>query len=595
LEYESLYTMRWRPVPVGPERSVRAVRVGDSDWLGRAAPDVVADLAALRSRLDRGEQAPDVVLVACGCPAGAPGEDVAGAVRAATRRVLAAIRDWGAEPQLSASRLVFVTSGAVAVDETEPLRDHVHAACLGMVRSAQTEFPDRFVLVDTDSSDASLTRLASAATLGEAQLALREGTVRLPRWGRVTVPAQSTAPIWGPDGTVLVTGGTGAIAAVLVRHLVREHGVRHLVLTSRSGPAAPGAAELHDELVALGAQVTVAACDVADRDALRRLIDGIPAEHPLTAVVHSAGVLADGVVESLTDEQLDTVLRPKVDAALHLHELTADLDLSAFVLFSSVAAVFGGAGQANYAAGNAFLDALARTRRDAGLPGTSIQWGLWVTEGGMTGGLSTADLDRIARGGIRPFAAGGGEAAFDAALAAEQPVVAPIVLDLDVLAAQPVPDFLRDVVPAPVRRAAGGATATPSAVRDLRQQLRELPARRRERVLLDLVRAEIATVLGFAEQGAVPLDRGLLELGFDSLTAVELRNRLGQAAGLRLPATLLFDHPTARAIAAHIGDQVLPDDVADPVAVVEDDLEQLLAASSDQELFDLIDKETGGR
>ncbi|HWO67779.1 MAG TPA: beta-ketoacyl reductase, partial [Umezawaea sp.] len=377
-------------------------------------------------------------------------------------------------------------------------------------------------------------------------------------------------------GTVLITGGTGGIGAEVARHLVTAHGVRHLVLVSRSGRDAEGATDL----ALLDADVRIVACDITDRTALAALVESLP-DRPLAGVVHCAGVVADGLLETLTDEQVATALRPKVDAAVLLHELTASREPARFVLFSSIAAAFGGAAQGNYAAGNAFLDGLAHRRRAEGLPALSIQWGLWATKRGMSGQLTDGDLRRIARGGIVPFTVAEGLALFDRAVAADLPVVAPLRLDTTVLAGQDVPAFLRGIVPA-VRRT---ATAAGQDSTGLAEQLRPLTPERRRRTVLDLVRVQVGTVLG-APGTSVPAGKGLLDLGFDSLTAVELRNRLASATGLRLPATLLFDHPTAGAIADHLVAELVPVEAVD-------ELVSALDVTSDDELFELIDNELG--
>ncbi|MGA5566740.1 SDR family NAD(P)-dependent oxidoreductase, partial [Streptomyces platensis] len=363
-----------------------------------------------------------------------------------------------------------------------------------------------------------------------------------------------------PEGTVLVTGGTGGLGALVARHLVTEHGVRHLVLSSRRGPQAPGAAALCDELAALGAEVTVAACDAADREALRALLDSVPKQHPLTAVVHTAGVLDDGVLSSLTPERLDTVLAPKADAVSTLQELTRDEDLAAFVVFSSVAGMLGGSGQGNYAAANAFLDAFAQARHGVGLPATSLAWGPWATGAGMTGDLTDADLQRMARGGMVPFTVEQGMAAFDAAFRTAEAVYAPVRLDHAALR-EPhtaTPALLRGLVTGPARRSAASVSPGDEA-ENLRSGLAALPAVEREPAVLELVRAQAALVLGHAGADAVEPARDFRGLGIDSLTAVELRNRLGAATGLRLPATLVFDYPSPEALARHVCTELFGD------------------------------------
>ncbi|MFF7977233.1 SDR family NAD(P)-dependent oxidoreductase [Streptomyces sp. NPDC007905] len=376
----------------------------------------------------------------------------------------------------------------------------------------------------------------------EAFRHLREGR----NVGKVvlTVPA----PL-DPEGTVLITGGTGGLGALFAKHLVTRHGARHLLLVSRRGPAADGAAELVAELEALGAHARVAACDVAERDRLAELLDTL--DRPLTAVVHTAGVLSDSVIESLTPEQIRHVMRPKLEAAWHLHELTSRMDLSAFVLFSSAAGLLGNAGQANYAAANAAVDALAALRQSAGLPTLSLAWGLWSDSTGMTGELDEADLARMQRTGIGAISSDLGLELFDRALASEATLSVPVHLDLSALRNRArsglLPAMLRGLVRTPTRN---------SGARSLERQLAGVLEADREQVVLDLVRSQAASVLGHASAAAVEPERAFKELGFDSLAAVELRNRLSQVAGIRLPATLVFDHPTPLAAARMILSEV---------------------------------------
>ncbi|WP_190012395.1 type I polyketide synthase, partial [Streptomyces candidus] len=344
-----------------------------------------------------------------------------------------------------------------------------------------------------------------ALGVDEPQVIVRGGGVLVGRLVRRAPADQDVSPVWGGDGRVLITGGTGGLGAVVARHLVTEHGVRRLLLVSRRGLGAEGVEELVGELSELGAEAVVEACDVSDRSALSALL----AQHSVSAVIHAAGVLDDGVVGSLTPERLDAVLRPKVDAAWNLHELTRDAGLSAFVVFSSVAAMFGSAGQGNYAAGNAFLDALMERRRAEGLPGVSLAWGPWEQSGGMTGTLAEADAERMARAGVPGLSVALGVALFDAALAAGDAVVAPVRLDLAVLRALgDVPVLLRSLVRVRSRRAvaaAGGVAA------GLVERLSALTVVERQEVLLDLVRGQVALVLGHADANAVNPERAFRE------------------------------------------------------------------------------------
>ncbi|MFC9324586.1 type I polyketide synthase [Kitasatospora sp. NPDC057015] len=482
----------------------------------------------------------------------AVGLDAGREPRAALGEALALVQEWVSEERWQASRLVVVTRGAVAVAEGER-PDLGLAPVWGLLRSAQAEHPGRILLLDLDEHPDSVNALpaavAAAIAAEEPQLAVRAGTVWVPRLAR-TVPAEAAARPWDPAGTVLITGGTGVLGGVLARHLVVERGVRHLLLVSRSGEQAPGAVELAAELAELGARVSFAAADGADREALAAVLAGIPVEHPLTAVVHTAGVVDDGVIGALTPERLDTVLRPKADGAWHLHELTRDNpDLAAFVLYSSVAAVFGGPGQGSYAAANTFLDALAVHRRAEGLPAQSLAWGQWARASGVTAHLGEADLRRAARAGVRLISDRQGGELLDAAALLDTPYLVPAPLDLAAVqrGGQPVPALLRGLV-RPGRRVARAAATRESS---LPARLAGLGEPEREAVLLELVRVEVAGVLG-ADTESVTAGRPFNDLGLDSLSAVELRNRLTAQTGLRLPPTVTFDHPTPAVLATHL-------------------------------------------
>ncbi|MEU3228279.1 type I polyketide synthase [Streptomyces sp. NPDC006976] len=363
-----------------------------------------------------------------------------------------------------------------------------------------------------------------------------------------------------PDGTVLVTGGTGGLGHYVARHLVERYGVRNLLLISRRGARAEGAEGLAAELEKLGARVRIEACDAADRDALARTLATVEKEHPLTAVVHVAGVVDDGVIPFLTPERLDTTLRPKADAALNLYELTKDSDLAAFVLFSGAAGTLGGAGQANYAAANAFLDEFARWARHRGVPAVALAWGPWIADRGMTGHLTDNDIARMAKAGLRPLDAQAGLALLDFALTADEAALLPMRLDTSPQAftAGPVPPMLRHLAAgaAPRRTQAAAATA-PEPGAALAGRLRALPAADRADHLLDLVCEQAAAVLGHGSADDVEPDGAFL--GFDSLTAIELRNRMGAMTGTRLPATLVFDYPTPAALVEFLLAELVPD------------------------------------
>ncbi|WP_410608408.1 SDR family NAD(P)-dependent oxidoreductase [Amycolatopsis sp. lyj-109] len=523
--------------------------------------------------------------------------------RAVAHRALRLTQDWLAEERFGDARLVFVTRDATTAHTESGLAS---APVWGLVRTALAEHPGRFGLLDVPDWDLSEAELGRALAVPEPQVCLRDGTLLVPRL--VTSPATSaTVPAVNPGGTVLVTGATGTLGRLFARHLVFEHGVRHLLLASRRGREAAGMVELEAELIAHGAEVSVVACDTADRAALAAVLAGIPEAHPLTAVLHTAGVLDDGTLQALTPGQLDTVLRPKVDAARHLHELTADRELAAFVLFSSLAGTVGTAGQANYAAANTYLDALALHRRAAGLPGTSLAWGLWADGSGMTGHLTDADRARMSRGGIAPIGSEQGLALFDAALATRRPVLVPALLDHTGLRRQrdegTLPALFHGLVRPARPTAAGERAGERAGGTTLRERLAALAPQEQKRTLLELVRDAVASVLGHSDAGRVAADRAFTELGFDSLKAVELRNRLNAVAGLKLPATLVFDHPSTSELAGFLRSELLGPAataaVAGPVAAAPDEPIAIVAmacrypgeVSSPEELWALLSDE----
>ncbi|MFJ1763402.1 SDR family NAD(P)-dependent oxidoreductase [Amycolatopsis sp. NPDC088138] len=521
--HDSLFRVDWTAVPVTPARHEYVVMGPDELGLGGA--------------VELGDDVPEVVV------AGFAGDDAA-------ERALAVLQEFLTDARFDESALVVATRGAVPVGEAG-VTDLAAAPVWGLVRSAQSENPGRFFLVDLDAA-AGIGDLVAAAATGEPQTAVRDGGVLAPRLARVARDDNPASEL-DPEGTVLITGGTGALGKLFARHLAERHGVRHLLLLSRRGADADGAAELAAEL---GDRVTFAACDVADRDALAAVLAAIPAAHPLTAVVHTAGVLDDGVISALTPERLATVARPKAAAALNLHELTADADLRAFVLFSSASGITGSAGQANYAAANTFLDALAAHRRAQGLPATSLAWGLWAAGGSMAASLDDADRARMSRAGVLALSAEQGTELFDTALSTSDAVLIPMRIDPAALRAEAstgaLAPIMRGLAGVPVRR----VVDTTAAASTLGSRIAELSTADRETALLDLVRTQVALALGHADAGEIEPGRAFKDLGFDSLTAVDLRNRIAAATGLRLPATLVFDHPNPAKVAGYLGTEL---------------------------------------
>jgi acyl transferase domain-containing protein/acyl carrier protein len=486
----------------------------------------------------------------------AGGGDVAERAHRRIREVLELLQGWLADESSRDSRLCIQTRGAVAAGPGES-PDLTAAAIWGLVRSAQSEHPDRFALIDSDGSDASLEALpaALAASGAQAQIALREGRALVPRLARVEAGSEEDeAPLIDPGATVLITGGTSGLGALLARHLAAEHGARHLLLASRRGSGVAGADELLEQLRELGAEPEIVACDVSDRAQLSALLDSIPAERPLGAVIHSAGLVEDGLLESLDPASLDRVLAAKLDAAWHLHELTAGAPLSHFVMFSSAAGILGAPGQSNYAAANTFLDALAAHRAAAGLPAVSLAWGGWAQATGMTGGLGEADVSRVRRSGLAAISPQLGLELFDAACRRPEPLLAPVAFDSAGLRAQATAGTLPAILSSLAGPAPHGAERQSLAAR-----LAGVPAAEQQRIALELVRGHVAAVLGHASAAEIDPEAAFMDLGFDSLAAVELRNRLSAATGLRLQPTVVFDYPSAAALARHLLDEAAPE------------------------------------
>jgi short-subunit dehydrogenase/acyl carrier protein len=569
---DARYVLRWDEVAVPSSRDdgPHAVLLGD---LGAGdLGERYADLGALVDAVEGGADPPDVVLAAV--PA-TDGGDMAEAARAGARRTLELLQAWLAQERLAKARLVLVTRAGVAVHDGQA-PDPAVAAQWGVVRSAQSEHPGRFWLLDNDGAPASWRAAAALLATREPQLAVRDGVALAPRVAPAPSGGAAGSPAFGPDGTVLITGGTGGLGALLARHLVAKHGVRHLLLASRSGSEAPGASELEDELVRLGASPRLVACDVGERDELSGLIASIAPEHPLTSVIHAAGVLDDGMVESLTPEQVERVMRPKADGALHLHECTQGHELAHFVIFSSFAATLGSPGQANYAAANAFADALTQLRRASGLAAQSLVWGPWSDAGGMTRDRSAADDARIRRLGAAWLSDDEGLALFDAAVEGGEPV--PLLVRID---AAELRVTVRDGALPPILSGLVRSEPEPGRADEatglLQRRLSDVSESARPEVVLEIVLDQVASVLALESREAVEPQLAFGEMGFDSLSAVELRNGLMRATGLALPATLVFDHPTPSAVAEYVLGQLPRDEVAQPQLELEfERIERLL-------------------
>jgi len=554
--------------------------------LDEARVDRYEDMQALVFSLWEGEQPPEVVLVSAAAitveeslperedrtrPQGADGGEMqltqvdlaregltqadagelAGAVRALTAGVLDLLQTFLSEDGLAESKLVLVTEGALALEGEAP--SLLQGALPGLVRSARSEHPGRFALLDVGvAGDVQLSSLEVVLSNDEPELVLRGGVLHAPRLTRAQLPPLDDASgscSFDPGGTVLITGGTGGLGALLARHLVARHGARHLLLISRSGPRAQGAKELEAELKERGAKARIVACDATDRQALAKLIASISETHPLTAVVHTAGIVDDGIITSLDQERLTAVMVPKVDAAINLHLLTQNHDLTHFVLYSSIASTWGAPGQGNYSAANSFLDTLAAHRHANGLPALSLAWGAWERTSGITRALSEQDRQRFARQGMASLADEQGLELFDLATTTDKPLLIAARLQMSTLRTQGRTGMLPHLLHALVRVTPRRSTELSGA---LAAKLSTLPQTEWETTIRETVRRHVAAVLGHTNPQEIDTTANFLELGLDSLAALELRDRLNTDTGLRLPAILAMDYPTIAALAGYL-------------------------------------------
>ncbi|MEV6612064.1 AMP-binding protein, partial [Kutzneria sp. NPDC051319] len=540
--YESLFRLDWIPLP-----SVRAATATARHWAvvgpdsfgvvdGLAEQGLLVEayptIAELRASVEAGGTTPDVAVVCCDAGLRSTGP-LAGAVADAVVRVRADVEQWLADTTMTGTKLVVLSGNAVAVTSSEGVPNLVHAPLWGVLRSLQSARAGRLVVVDTDGSAPSAGALPTAVSSDEPQIAVRGGITLIPRLARVSTSAEfDETPAFDPHRTVLVTGAETPAGMAVARHLVAGHGLRRVLLLV-APQARETVGELQAELTARGAEVAVAGCDVVDRQALSAVLD--QHRHTLGAIVHVGSVARNGLTGA-------------IDAALNLHELTRDVELTSFVLFSSAVGLFGAADGSDHAAASLFLDGLALRRRAVGLPALSLAWGSWEpVEGEGRGGMTTAQ----------------GLAMFDAATVLDEPVLVATRLDVTMLAT--VPPLLAALVDAPARSAVAD-----NAVRAaLFAEVVQLPAAEQLAHLLDLVRAEAAAIRELGGPGDLAADRAFKELGFTSMSSVALRNRLVEATGLTLPATVAFDHPTPRSLARFLHAEltgVRPEPATAPVA-----------------------------
>ncbi|MET7922210.1 type I polyketide synthase, partial [Streptomyces avermitilis] len=510
-----------------------------------------------------------------------------------------------------AARLWCVTGGAVSVGGRDGVWGPASGVVWGLGRVVGAEVPDRWgglvdvpELVDERVVDGLVGVLAGVGGGGESEFAVRSSGAFVRRLVRAPLEEVAAEREWRPRGTVLITGGTGELGAHVARWMARR-GAEHLLLVSRRGESAQGVEELRDDLVGLGARVSVVACDVADREALAEVLrSAVPVEYPLGVVVHAAGVVDDGVLEGLSSERVTGVLRAKALAAWNLDELTRGADLSGFVVFSSAAATFGSAGQGSYAAANACVEALVRHRRDEGLPGLAVAWGPWAG-----GGMAEGAVGQLRRRGLAAMAPETALVALGQALDHDETCVTVADIDWDRFTANSLPGsrlspLLSDIPEARLARETTGldtATASPDS---FSARLKAMDPAEQERALLDLVRTYAATVLGHSTPNPVRPERAFRDLGFVSVSAVELRNRLNAVTGLLLPTTLIFDYPTPSALAGYLKEQLEEGaggqrDVAPPVPASRVDVDEPMAivgmacrfpggVESAEDLWDLV-------
>ncbi|MFI2351226.1 type I polyketide synthase [Streptomyces sp. NPDC019443] len=516
-----------------------------------------------------------------------------------TAGTLLLIQALAADGAVARGPLWLLTRGAVSVGGSDTLDAPAQAPVWALGRTAALEHPQLWGgLIDLPAvpDEQALRRLTGvlADPGGEDQLAVRPAGVLARRLVRAAAAQRPGGAQWTPRGTVLVTEGTWGMGARIAGRLA-DVGAEHLVLTRAPGTEVPGAAETVAELSALGARVTVVACDLGDRDDVAALLSGIPAEQPLSAVFHAAGDLRTAALAETDVAEFAATMAAKAGGAAHLHELVDAGSLDAFVLFSSIAGVWGSGGQGAYSAANAYLDALAEHRRGLGQAATSLAWGVWADTASTAAENADPAAEQRRREQLRRL--GLSEMAPDLALtvlaeALEGTEAALVVADVDwerfapaftAVRSSPLisqlPEVERILSAEGSEDEAGGSDAADS----LAQTLAGLSDAEQERLLTDLVRTEISTVLGHSGAEAVPAGRALKDLGLDSLAAVSLRNRLGAATGLRLPATLVFDHPTPASVAAYLRTEIAPADRGARVDEELDKLQSLLAEAAGEE------------